>query len=170
MRWRPASLMAALSSPTCRTPNMPMPSCSTCNARNPASRKVNLRVSVRPNQFMNPALGRSFFKLGINGEPPVQEDDLLHRTIGVEELLRIAVQQAGEVLAVGADVPLGRQADALVDHPHAQAVEYVSRPVITGRETFEVGRLGALQAREGLLIGNETAGFVELPEGGGEIV
>ena len=64
-----------------------------------------------------------------------------------------------EVLAVGAEVPLRGEADPLVHRADAQPVLDVREVAAAREEAHEVLALGALDAADGRLVGEELAGL-----------
>jgi hypothetical protein len=78
---------------------------------------------------------------------------------------RAAAQHADQlrqVLAVGADVPLRIEADALVGGAHAQALADIVLAVLAARQAAEIRALGLAQARLGALAQHRA----QLREGG----
>src|ERR1019366_9761152 len=92
----------------------------------------------------------------VDGEGDVEEDDLLDTPVRRGRLRRrersreLLAQQV-EVLPVGREVPLGREADALVHGADAEAVLDVREVAPTVEEAAEVVALGALHAADGRL-------------------
>lgn len=119
--------------------------------------------------------------VGVDRQPHVQQDHLdegPHRGDEafaiVAEVLADRRQQAAQVLGVGTQIPLRREADALVDEAYAQAVLEVVATVVACGQSLEIGGLGALQPRQPLAVGQQAPGRLEClqvgVEAAGEVV
>jgi len=115
-----------------------------------------------------PALG---LEVAVQGQAHVEQHDLQQGVVAGQEAADVAItlfpdqrHQPGQVLAVGADVPLRLQTDLVVHLAHSQAIGDVGIAIITCGQAAEIRGLGIMQAVQCLLVRNQAAHRLEAQE------